>query len=301
MEKAQNVVYRFRNISKKQGASKYIGSKQGCIVTVIDGIRQMVDCKTGKIYYGSSSNQEYWEDRRRGDIFDLDILEYVHNRNDLVSIEDSYIKKEDAVKSGDYYNLADAKLKCHAQEQIINKFGERLKDVARSASSMAKRDNNARRCGFLNFGDMCFFIHRQLKSGTPPIEVAQALGVDRHYPARWIKDFDMDKAEVDLGKVRKEDVRKLYIEGASLSKICELLNIERPAARSLLEPLDGDYNKSYIAALRFGMTKEELELVVVKKILEGMTYKQVADELGMTPKSCERYFMRYVRKHLKVE
>lgn len=42
MEKAQNVVYRFRNISKKQGASKYVAPVGG------RGLKHAICAKTPK-------------------------------------------------------------------------------------------------------------------------------------------------------------------------------------------------------------------------------------------------------------
>ena len=50
-----NIIYMLENVDKKEGRRFYIGSKQECQIEVVDGLNRIVSCKTGRLYYGSST------------------------------------------------------------------------------------------------------------------------------------------------------------------------------------------------------------------------------------------------------
>lgn len=84
------VVYLLTNIDKDTQPNKYIGSKSHCKIIDVDGIPTMIDVKTGKPYFGSSTNQEMRDDLKRGDRFSCTVLEEVpwENKKHLRERED---------------------------------------------------------------------------------------------------------------------------------------------------------------------------------------------------------------------
>lgn len=61
------------------------------------------------------------------------------------------------------------------------------------------------------------------------------------------------------------------------------------------------YTKAFLVAQRRGQTKQELEIQVTKRILQGAGFAEVSRELSINEASVKRYFLRYVRANLDHE
>ena len=289
-----------KNNDKQGFPNKYIGMKTECGIVKIDGNDTMVCLKTGKVYVGSSYNPIMIEDAKRGDTFSVEILENVAIRKDLSSREIYYIDKFDAVNSGEYYNLSNSPLDaCLNQDAIGNCFGETIKDRATAGSAMSKRDTTAKSLGFDNYGVLSFYIHEKLASGMSGQSVSYLLGKHRHFARRFIEDFDMVAALEELPEAEslKSMIREDRSREATLVKLKEIYGFQLPTIRSII----GDYGKDYTyrVATGMGMTKDELEVDIAKRVLDGDTFEKVAKDTGIQLLSVKRYFLRCIRSRLK--
>lgn len=300
------VVYLLTNIDKDTQPNKYIGSKSHCKIVDVDGIPTMIDVKTGKPYFGSSTNQEMRDDLKRGDRFSCSVLEEVswENKKHLREMEDYYLKKYDVGNSEEYYNITDcAEFRNRntkaAQTACGNSFGELAKDIAGEHCSMSKRDGTAKRLGFTDYGALYLYIYEEMKSGKSGAEVSHSLGLQRHFASRYLSAFDMDKAYDECQNMTHlvDDVRSLWWKGATLAKISEILGIEKVTARFFLGKYSED--RSYGVAYNLQKTKEELEIEITKAILDGEDFVDVAKRTGLVLESVKRYFLRCVRRRLK--
>lgn len=298
-----NIVYLLTNKTKTEGRRFYIGSKQECYLVSVDGINTIISCTTGKPYYSSSSSFEMKTDMESGHVFEASVLEEVIDRKQLLETENNHIVKVNAVKSDDYYNIGNAVLNCHDQDAVANRFGQTVKELARDNSSLSKRDNNAKQLGFSNFGLLAFHI-QDVKDKNPKTswaDVSRSLGKDRHWAKVFINPYNMTKAKTDLAKTDKTaEIRKLIAENCSLFFAAELLDIEIPAARVMLSDFNKLKERAYSVALLNGMSRDEMEVEVTKMILEGSDFGDISKKLGITLTSVKRYFIRCVRRRLKI-
>lgn len=236
---------------------------------------------------------------KNGDRFEAKVLEQVFDRKQLLEREDYWINYYDAVKSQDYYNMSNARLNCHDQDAVANKYGETVKELASRNSSWSKRDNTAREFGYNNFGEFCFDIHKRLQAGERIFEISYSFGKHRHFAKSIISKYDMEKAVLDLEKDATKELRDYIKNGCSLFYAAELLEIEIPAARYLLGDYDTVNFRAFSVARDMGKTKEELEIEITKQILSGMGFREVAKEHGIIYESVKRYFFRCIRRNLK--
>lgn len=293
-----NIVYLLTNISKESGKRFYIGSKQECHLREINGINTIVSVSNGKPYYSSSSSIEMREEMKRGDVFEASILEQVSDRRNLLEREDYWINKYNAVKSSDYYNMSNAKLNCHDQEAVANKYGETVKELACRNSSWSKRDATARDCGFDNFGDFCFFLHECFQKGEGNAQVSKRFNKHKSFAKRILDNFDMVKALEDKNLDLVSEIREYIKNGCSLYYAAELLGIEIPAARCMLGDFDAVHSRAFSVARDRGKTKHELEIEITQQILDGKGFREVSTEYGIVYESVKRYFFRCIRRNL---
>lgn len=294
-----NIVYLLTNIDKQEGKRFYVGSKQECHLRMVEGIPTIIGVHNGKPYYSSSSSIEMREEMKNGDRFSASILEEVFDRKSLLEREDYWITHFDAVKSQEFYNMSNAKLNCHDQDAVANKYGETVKELAWRNSSWSKRDSTAKKHGFNNFGDFCFHLHDCFKTGAGNAEVSRSFSMHKSFAKRIIEKYDMEKAREDLKRDVTAQIRNYIKDGCSLYYAAELLGIEIPAARSLLGDYDTVNFRAFSVARDMGKTKEELEIEITKQILEGMGFREVAKEHGIVYESVKRYFLRCIRRNLK--
>lgn len=294
-----HMIYLLTNIDKPEGKRFYVGSKQECHLRIVDGIPTIIGNSNGKPYYSSSSSIEMRQEMKNGDRFSASILEDVIDRKSLLEREDYWITHFNAVKSQEYYNMSNAKLNCHDQDAVANKYGETVKELACRNSSWSKRDATAKKHGFSNFGDFCFHLYDCFETGAGNAEVSRSFGMHKSFAKRIIENYDMEKARQDVKLDVTLQIRNYIKDGCSLYYAAELLGIEIPAARSLL----GDYNavnfRSFSVARDMGKTKEELEIEITKEILSGRGFTEISKEKGIIYESVKRYFLRCVRRNLK--
>lgn len=294
-----NVVYRLVNRSKGSGRRFYIGSKVECHIAVMNGVATMIQ-RNDKPYFGSSSSFEMIEDMKNGHVFEVEVLEEVPDKSKLIAREMAYIEAADAVNSDEYYNMSTACLDMHNFDRIGNRFGEDLKTIAKNRSSCSKRDKNARRCGFDNFGEMALEVWNRADAGEKISAIAETYGLERHRFAVSLRDFDKDKCREDVKRLElTEQVRAMFLEGATLQYISKYLDIELPAARALLGRFDSKHERAYLTAKNLGMTKDELEIHITRRVLDGEDLVPISKDIGIDLVSAKRYFLKCIRSRLK--
>lgn len=295
-----NIIYKLTNKSKTSGKRFYVGSKSECKVIPIDGVDTIVQINTGRPYYSSSSCPIFKQDMLNGDVIEAEILEEVTVRTNLIERENYWIDHFDAVSSDEFYNMSTACLNCHNPDAILNVYGERHKDVACRNSSWSKRDSNAKKQGFDNFGEFCLHIWDEAKHKSWA-EISENMGKHRHYAKSIVDPYDEDKTRYDLEHKMhlKEELRQHIVKGCSLFHACDLLDITRPAGRIMLGEYNRKMERSYSVAKMRGMSKEEMEIEVTKQILDGKSFREVSNDMGMIYESVKRYFFRCIRKRLK--
>ena len=301
-----NIVYLLENKNKTEGRRFYIGSKQECAIEVIDGIPRIVSLKTGLPYYGSSTCITMKDDMAAGHTFSASLLESVPNKKLLLEAENKWIKHYNAVDSTEFYNKGYARVGIHGVDQfcMYNPYGETIVEYGKQTSSMNKKQNTAVKYGFKNAGEFSVWIACQLSLGYTSAQIALKLNWERHGPSTYISTYNMEKciSEYEPNNWNKQKtVRDLIAKGASIKKIAEMLNLEIPTVCMYV----GNYNKimtrTFIVAQRRGYSKEELEVEITSRILNGQGFEEVAKDLIINETSCKRYFMRCVRRHLKAE
>lgn len=296
-----NIVYLLKNIDKEEFPKKYIGSKSECKVIDVDGIPTIISIKSGKPYLGSSSNPDMKKDLKSGHRFVAEVLEVVDKRDLLREIEEKVLLENDAANNKEFYNMTNNTFSAvsPSPDAVGNSFGESIKTIASERSSMAKRDNRAKQSGFDNYGEMYLHIHKRYLAGYSYAKISLDLGQERHFAARYLKTFDMGKcvSEVEEKKHLAEEARSLWWKGATLLKICEILNLEKPTVRFFIGKFAED--KTFGVSKLRNKTKEELELEITKMILDGKDFCDVAKETGIVLESVKRYFFRCIRSRLK--
>jgi hypothetical protein len=294
-----NIVYLLTNKTKTSGKRFYIGSKSECKIVKINGVDTMISVTTGKVYMSSSKSEEFRQDLLDGHVFEVTVLENVGGlrRKELTEIENSYIIKNNAVESAEYYNLSYAVLNSRCGSKIANKYGETIGNMSNHGSSISKRDNNAIKLGYANFGEFVFDAYRRYKECGNYGDVSRYYGRHRGYVRMNLLPYNMEKALIDLNRDCLAELRAMLADNCSLVRACEILDIELPAGRVLL----GDYikDRNFGAAFNKGMSKEELEIEITRRILNGEGFREVSNDIGVTYVSVKRYFLRCVRKRLK--
>jgi hypothetical protein len=190
------------------------------------------------------------------------------------------------------------------QTAAYNMYGETIVGYGKAVSSLNKRHNTAKRFGYKNFGEFCLFIHSEILLGKSSAQIAREIGWERHAPYWYISGHNLAKCKAEYDKDNLEltrEIRLLIAEGVSARKIAEMKGLELPTICLYIGDYDQVYRKSFLVAQRRGQTKEELEVQVTKRILQGGGFMEVSRELGINETSVKRYFLRYVRANLDHE
>lgn len=289
-----NIIYRLTNIDKPSGKRYYIGSKVEAGIATIDGLPTIVSLKTGKPYYGSCSGKDMQQDLANGNRFSAEVLEVCADRRDIRRLENWWLRETLAIQSDEYYNDGHA---IGLAQLVVNAFGQLSTAVAKDTSSLSKRDGTARAIGFKHCGEMAVVIANRVAEGATLAALAREYGQERHLFQRMFPGDILQKVLQEDPSEHVEAVRSMYARGASVKFAAEHLGITVYAARTAL----GDYgaNKNFAAAVQRGLTPEELEVQVTKKVLAGEGFSAVAKSMGLTETMVGRYFMSCVRKRLK--
>ncbi len=298
-----NIIYLLTNLDKTEGRRFYVGSKAECFIENIRGIDRIVSAKTGLPYYGSSSCPLMKDDMAKGARLCAKILEEVPDKKLLLETENKWIVSLNAVESPEYYNISYALIGGHMVDQTAayNMYGETIVGYGKAVSSLNKRHNTAKRFGYKNFGEFCLFIHSEILLGKSSAQIAREIGWERHAPYRYISGHNLAKCKAEYDKDNLEltrEIRLLIAEGVSARKIAEMKGLELPTICLYIGDYDQVYRKSFLVAQRRGQTKEELEIQVTKRILQGGGFMEVSRELAINETSVKRYFLRYVRANL---
>ncbi len=300
-----NIVYLLTNTSITEGKRYYIGSKQEASLELFDGVMTILD-RVGKPYYSSSSSVEMREQMKRGDVFEASVLDSGMSREKLLAAEDKFITAADAVNSDEYYNKSNARLNCHDQGAVANRFGETVKELANRNSSWGKRDNTAKKLGFANFGLLHLWVKTKVGEGLTHADMCRLIGKHRHFSLSLIKGIDLDKAllEIDNKDVYQDKLRGLILAGCSLYYACELMGLELTSGRVIL----GDFNKkkerAFSVAIRNNKTKEEMEDAVINVLInseDGYGNKDAAKLLNISLEAVRRYVSRWLKRNVKPE
>lgn len=311
-----NVVYQYVNETKQATGDKpykYIGCKSECSIMVSDqGTNYLFNNKDARAYYGSSSNQAYWDDWERGDVFNVEILEEVPKRETIREVEQRYLTQIDAAGSPDYYNMTNNALSPSAKTMdhnaVVNKFGERYKEYAQRMSNRSKRDSNAKQCGFTSFGHMMLHIKQQLDLGRSGADISRNdLGsANRHFAKVTSRPYDLDKMQSEIERLDGDEdivleIRKYITLGASINKIAEILGLEIPTVRYLL----GDYyfgdDMLKVTSKRHFKTNMELEVEMTKRWLAGESYRDISESYDMSHTTVKRFVDICIRRNLSPE
>lgn len=288
----------------------YIGSKQDCHLDTINGVNTLISNKSGKPYWGSSSNRTMLEDLKK-DVFEASILASTGHRDELLSLEQFWIDKLNAVESLEFYNLSSAKLRggmLHDKGTYANRYGETLTSFAGVQSAFMKRHNNALKLGFESFGHFVldFIERRKDKTSMSIIEKHYQSISEEHFSVCRLKhlsqSYDLAKIEKQFSKVSEKDIelfREMVFQGASISKVSETTEFEIPVVSYYISDILA-IDKKYLVAVRRNQTPEELELEVLKEVLGGLTIAQASRKLKITEASGNRYFYRILRERLKI-
>lgn len=298
-----NFVYLLTNETKSEGRRFYVGSKTEALLTDVDGVSTIINIKTGRAYYGSSTCPAMKEDMLNANTFSAKILEEVPDKKNLLSTENKWIIELDAVNSPEYYNLSYAVLGGHMYDQTapINKYGETIKDYGKAKSSINNKNNTAKSFGFKHLGEFSLWVFDKQQQGLNGAQMAEILKCERHIPIRYTSAYNLNKCAkewADKSEETEQKIRNLVLENVSIKKIAELLGLEIPTVVLYVDVFDEVYEREYLTARRLGKTKDELELIITRRVVNGEGLVEVSKDLGLCEASVKRYFLRYVRKHL---
>ena len=290
-----NIVYLLTNKNKIEGKRFYVGSKVECKLINLDGVDTIYNVKTDKPYYSSSCCYEFAEDMKAGHVFEASILEIVIGRDNLRAAETEHMRKLNAVESEEFYNMSEAFANTYDHQAIKNQFGETVAEFASRTSQASKRDGTAKSLGYKNFGEMYFALQKRLDNGEGVKEVSESCGKHRKWVQITLSPYDMKKAQKDLETDRSVDIRELMRKGASLKYAANALDIELPAARVMLGDFSKEGERAYSVAAARGKSKEELEIEITKRVLNGEGFIEIGNSMALVRESVLRYFLRCVR------
>ena len=299
-----NIIYMLENVDKKEGRRFYIGSKQECQIEVVDGLNRIVSCKTGRLYYGSSTCLEMKADMQRGCRFNAKVLEEVPNKKFLLDAENKWMRHYNAVESEEFYNKNYATVGVFNVDQTApyNEFGETIMGYGKLMSSLNKKNGTAIRFGFENLGEFCVWIWLMRERGATWPQIADEMGWERHQPKRYTDPYNMVKCISEYeprNEELKKKVRFLYAKNASVNKIAELEGLEIPTVLLYLGNYTEVNRNTHLVAYRQGLTKEELEVKVTKLILDGKNFTEASKILSIDQTSAKRYFFKCIRRKFK--
>ncbi|QDP59505.1 MAG: hypothetical protein GOVbin4162_79 [Prokaryotic dsDNA virus sp.] len=293
-----NIVYRLVNKREDAKPKYYIGMKQECDIVSIEG-EEIIWCnREDKEYWSSSASVQYFKDFSRGDRFSVEVL-FKGSREAVAKKEVELLEQVDAANNPLYYNLCNQSLHTMAQDKVVNRYGETLKDVANCKSSSSKRDRTAESLGFKDSSFLAEFIYKQSLKGYSFAKISRDLGRHRHFAKVYISKQDMSLFNQEINNTDPYVVRKMYALGATLTKISKTMNIGYFSARRLLGCYLDKGNRRFLVATDLGYTKDELGCIIVRMFLEGKSLGDISKELKIQEITTRRYFHSCLRERLK--
>lgn len=291
-----NIIYQLTNLTN---GKKYIGQKVECRLE--NSI--IINNKTELPYWGSSSNIQMKEDLKNHN-FKAEILEIVNDKKDICIREDFWVRKLNAVESTSYYNLTYPLHynKRDFQNSVKNSFGETYKEYAANESTISKRVNSAKKIGFNTLPDFYLDIIEKLKQTNNLAEIARNYNVERHTISRLVKDVNLLKFKNEIKEFDikiLEQIKNYIKQGVSIKKIASILNLEFSTILYYIGNVNYK-NRNYLVSQRKNMTPDELSITIMRLFLLGKNMTTIAKELSLQKFQIERYFHRFIRKHIKI-
>lgn len=292
-----NIIYKLVNKSKIDNPRLYIGSKLECDIVLIDNIRTIVSLRDHKVYLGSSSSPIMREDLSLGNIFEAEVLEVVKDPTKIRFTEQSWLERLDAASSEEFYNLTNNALNGKSnQYSIINDLGELQKDIAKSRSSMSKRNKTARLLGFEHCYDLYLHIWKHLQNGLTFAQIADGLGCERHYPSRWLREINLEKLAGETPSYHVEDVAKLFYKGYSYEAISSILDITKPTVDKAIQY----YNfQNMTLQYKLMLNSENIGREIALRVLSEEDIPTISKSMGIDHRTGYKYFYNFLRKRLK--
>lgn len=288
-----NIVYKF---TSSLSGKYYIGSKTEC--QVVDG---KILTRDGKYYYSSCKNDEFWEEVRN-DTLILTVLEKNITREELLKREEFWQLASGGVNHAGTYNRClatqlDTCMSKEKQQEVINRLGQTLNEVAVHNSTVARKDAQAQRNGFDNYGAMCYEVLSLRKA-----EGLSYKDLDRRYDrngyfARVLRGLDLSIFDKDLDILA---LKSLMREGITFIRACEELGIHEVSARyqvrGLYDTLTGQ--RHVLAEANGFLSKEELDTQILRLFLKGHSRPAISKMYeGVTVMYVGRALDRALLKH----
>lgn len=295
-----NIIYKLENISKQTEPRIYIGSKTNCYVK--NNI--IYNEKTNIPYYGSSTNLIMKEDLQKGDIFKATIFKIVEDKNNIIDIENSFIKSLNAVENKLYYNLAYANLNYNYDKTTIaNKYGETILEIRDSKIHYNKRRTSCRNIGFNNVSNLILKIYELKNQNKTYSDIVNLYGKNRHFYERIYRTYDVQTFINEINSLQnKEDlvlnIRKLYNENLSYELISKQLNINFLTFDYLFDNWDLE-NKKFSCTNEL-LTLNEIKKEIYNKVNEGRSLRNIANDYNLSSSSVTRYYNDYINNNLSL-
>jgi len=297
--KYTNVVYVLIDITE---GKYYLGSKTECCLCDLRGVKTLVT-RGGRAYYGSSKNKSFIASKSRGNRIAVEVLQVVPNRDQLLKVEQEWLREFKVASDTRFYNLTEKTFGSNIfpmqNESICNSYGESVKKLAKSRGSVSRRYSSASELGWDKPHEMYYHILKQLELHNGA-EVSRSFGKHRHFARVTTKCFNLSRYETDDIKNNIPEMRDLFIEGVSYELISEILDID------LLSVYEGLYLftkkdvDKYLTAKQKGLTDDELDTKVAKLILLGSSFQECSRELSIDRRTVQRYFIRFFRRRFKI-
>lgn len=94
-----------------------------------------------------------------------------------------------------------------------------------------------------------------------------------------------------------EELERLYIkEGRTLKEMCPIVGVKNCITMSKIlrsRGISTNNNQRLVAKTMGGMSDEEFRSFLEKKYASGMSMREIADIIGITPSGVRKYFLKY--------
>lgn len=302
-------------------------------------IYKCTNLKDGKIYIGQTINgfenrkkrhiresknnsnknfhvalREFGYDNFKWEIIDTDIP-----KEDILRVENEYIKKYDSINNG--YNMIPFDNNIYLDEDCIFNIIDMLRNTKYTYDEIAEMFNcSPAHIGSINYGDKrrvknisypvrlinrrknldndtCYDIINYLKnSSLKQSEIGDLFGVSRKtitdinngVAHRLIEDecYPIRKERIDNSIEIQEDIIKLILEGKRNNEISKIMNVSPQYIYDINKgKVHSNLKNKYkfpIANMSNKNSKEKIELVCLDILNSSMTLKEVSEKYGIS-------------------
>lgn len=302
-----HVIYLLTRKGGEHKPNKYIGSKTECTIVNISGETKIYSEKLGKFYYSSCIQDRFLKDFQDFG-FTVEILEVVKLRENILEREEHYQRKFNCIVSEDFYNMAYAATlnfdnSKESFEKVINCYGETLKEYTVNNSRVSRLDTKSRKEGFDSFAVKWLEIRELKRSGKTFNDIDKDLKLPNQYSARFFKSFGKVEDNFPKNETLINQIMKHLLDGASLVKACELLEISLVYGRLLLkDSLEEEMALSKLAIINGFNSREDYEVAIFKDYyLQGFgSIRNISDKFKTSTNTVQRIIHKQITKRLKI-